>query len=551
MGIFRGRRLWWWVVLGFVALATGCGAYSVGGGSSLRVVPTADPTTVVSGGEVRLEAVVVDPGASGATINATIKWKVAEGTLDPESGIGHEVIWTAPTVQKGEKRIVRITVEGETTSGKKLEPQTIDVTVEPEPEPERLTVKVVGSPAVGVGEVLTLTADVSGPNHDKATVKWREMESGKLLSSTEEKEFRWQAPNKPQDDVVIQVTASYGDEQDVKQLRISVTPCSGGSKTAEDQCAIANLVQLQAMNHKKDWDYVLVNSIDVDASDLSSLPNGRFEPITDFRGSFDGQGHTIRGLRIEQPNMDNVGLFGTTTGSSARIVNVTLEDVYIEGRSWVGSLVGLNHGAVIEGVHVINGHIHGRSYVGGLVGENGSEIRFSSNRGSTVKGRDESVGGLVGKNSDGTIEMSFSSGQVSGYKNVGGLVGHMNDGTIEDSYSLSDVESEREYGGPFGGLVGHFESGNIYRSYSAGKVSGSRDTGGFVGQKSFDWQGWTYDSYWDRESSGQDSSADDAEGKSSVEMKQRSTYVDWDFDTVWEIDEGNDYPQLRQNPRPH
>jgi hypothetical protein len=32
-------------------------------------------------------------------------------------------------------------------------------------------------------------------------------------------------------------------------------------------------------------------------------------------------------------------------------------------------------------------------------------------------------------------------------------------------------------------------------------------------------------------------------------MKQQSTFVDWDFDTVWQIDEGKTYPYLRTNPQ--
>jgi hypothetical protein len=65
--------------------------------------------------------------------------------------------------------------------------------------------------------------------------------------------------------------------------------------------------------------------------------------------------------------------------------------------------------------------------------------------------------------------------------------------------------------------------------------------------------GYNYDatvtaSYWDTETSGLTTSAGGT-GRTTAEMKQQSTFVDWDFDTVWQIDEGETYPYLRSNPQ--
>jgi hypothetical protein len=38
---------------------------------------------------------------------------------------------------------------------------------------------------------------------------------------------------------------------------------------------------------------------------------------------------------------------------------------------------------------------------------------------------------------------------------------------------------------------------------------------------------------------------DDANGKQTREMMLRRTYGAWDFDAIWVIDEGNDYPRLQ------
>jgi uncharacterized repeat protein (TIGR02543 family) len=55
------------------------------------------------------------------------------------------------------------------------------------------------------------------------------------------------------------------------------------------------------------------------------------------------------------------------------------------------------------------------------------------------------------------------------------------------------------------------------------------------------------DSYWDMETSGQTTSAGSgAGGKTTAEMQQQATFVDWDFDDVWAIVEGTTYPYQRQ-----
>ena len=52
-------------------------------------------------------------------------------------------------------------------------------------------------------------------------------------------------------------------------------------------------------------------------------------------------------------------------------------------------------------------------------------------------------------------------------------------------------------------------------------------------------------SYWNKETTKQTKSAGGGEGKTTEEMMKQTTYSGWDFDTVWKIDENNDYPKLR------
>jgi len=77
-------------------------------------------------------------------------------------------------------------------------------------------------------------------------------------------------------------------------------------------------------------------------------------------------------------------------------------------------------------------------------------------------------------------------------------------------------------------------------------------SGGFCGYTSDDEK--ITDCFWDTETSGK-SSSDGGTGKTTSEMKTKSTFTAWDFDTtpVWTIEPGNSYPYLvdnEENPHP-
>ena len=57
-----------------------------------------------------------------------------------------------------------------------------------------------------------------------------------------------------------------------------------------------------------------------------------------FSGIFDGNGHTISGLRIEGRTADNSGLFGYVYDGT--IKNLTLKDINISAGSYTGGIAG-------------------------------------------------------------------------------------------------------------------------------------------------------------------------------------------------------------------
>jgi len=137
-------------------------------------------------------------------------------------------------------------------------------------------------------------------------------------------------------------------------------------------------------------------------------------------------------------------------------------------------------------------------------------------------------------------------GDVSGTTEVGGLVGIVASGEVVNCYAQSRVSASRIAGGLLG------SSGAIVNTcYAAGRVDATEKVGGLIGSTAtgFWWppnEPQANSSYWDVEASGQTLSAGGA-GKTTWQMRQRSTFGDWDFTDIWDIVEDQTYPFLRRS----
>ena len=218
---------------------------------------------------------------------------------------------------------------------------------------------------------------------------------------------------------------------------------------------------------------------DIDLSGIGNwIPIGKYTGPTytaPFEGHFDGNGHVIRNMTIQSMDDNDIqiyaGLFGVM-GENGTIENIVLENVNVDGREYLGGLVGYNMGT-INNVSV-TGNVTGIYYVGGLAGYSRGSVNQSYATGN-VKGTENNIGGLVGIN-NGTICESYSSSNVTGCYYVGGLAGK-NILSIRDSYATGDVLGR---GTRIGGLVGASE-GEINNSYATGNVAGISHVGGLAG----------------------------------------------------------------------
>jgi hypothetical protein len=290
--------------------------------------------------------------------------------------------------------------------------------------------------------------------------------------------------------------------------------------------------------------YVL--TADIDASSSRTMNGGQgFLPIggsgdySGITGAFYGKGYEIKGLYINRPNAENVGLFKYSTGT---INGVHLVDGHVVGNNSVGGLVGGNNGLIISSS--FSGYVEGTggSYCGGLTGfgysGDGNGIVDSYFAG-TVTSSGSSVGGLAAT-SFAPITRSYFTGTAKGNSTAGGLLGSAWS-TITDSYVIGSVTGSRNVGGLIGMV--YSDEASINRSDSAAPVNGNTTGGGGLVGSGFQ-EAPVINSYWDVNASGQSSSHFGGTGKTTAEMKNSSTYAGWDFSSTWQISDDN-YPHLR------
>ena len=167
-----------------------------------------------------------------------------------------------------------------------------------------------------------------------------------------------------------------------------------------------------------------------------------------FKGTFDGQGHTISGIRNNGYSSYS-GLFGDNEGI---VQNVTIANARIAGYTYTGGIVGYNFGGTVSNCHVahnvaIRTAKKAACDVGGIVGyndRNGIVTGCTSAAVITCAVTTDCVafGGIVGNNSLGTVTGCTATGVIVPNVSKAGAVAGQNSSTISgNEYHSSLVGS--------------------------------------------------------------------------------------------------------------
>ncbi len=319
-------------------------------------------------------------------------------------------------------------------------------------------------------------------------------------------------------------------------LRASAETTEGEDVNSQEYIEIRTIEDLYCINNDLTANYILMNDIDLteatavggdwdyDGRGWNPIGSNNVYGATAFSGIFDGNGHTIKGLRIDLNNSNRpsgvgivayVGLFAKVTGT---VRNLHMTNVDVTHRYYYSSSSNEYCGAIAAVVSK-SGTIENCS-VSGTVTGNTSYCY---------------AGGLVGYNS-GKINSCYNEAIVT-CPYAGGIAGYHSgeDAVISNCYNKGNV-----YGSYAGGIAGYSSySAAIATAYNIGDVRASSTSSTLEYGIAYMYSGTITDSYY---LSGSGTSSTGAASLTAAQMKLQSMYKGFDFETVWSMAGDADYP---------
>ncbi|MDI9419066.1 MAG: GLUG motif-containing protein [Bacillota bacterium] len=321
-------------------------------------------------------------------------------------------------------------------------------------------------------------------------------------------------------------------------------------------------------------------------------------PEADYLGFFGYLNQaSVSGLHLVNVDISGKNKVGALAGSAWKsVIEECTVSGTISGDYDVGGMVGLLTNSELGNCAASAVNVQGYERVGGLVGWSTFESDFQRcSAAGTVNGAGW-VGGIAGSSESGALEYCYADVDITfSDMYAGGLVGYVGNGTIDYCYALGSVTSTDQFGREAGGLAGWSLNTDITDCFATGAVTGGNYVGGLVGRYT-EWDDEPHirncyavgqvtiltsspsvgglvgeksagsviiNSYYDSETTGQSDTGKGAP-KTTEQMMQKDTFkyfrsdplqgmveISWEFDTIWDIDEGYSYPFLRELPNPY
>ena len=237
------------------------------------------------------------------------------------------------------------------------------------------------------------------------------------------------------------------------------TNVSAETAQKTDVIEISSAEDLMAINQNLSGHYVLTADINLAGQEWTPIgayaPSGESEeeqeiPSTDyaFTGTFDGQGHTISNLVINQPEGWALGLFGCI--ANAEVGNFTLENATVDGSVMAADVVGYTYCSTISNVKLTGGKVNvhytemsAEGMYGGIAGaSNGSLITDCEAQADIVIPDNTANTGIIG----GGLQMTNvvrckATGSVTAGNNCYGLGGISGCGFASEQFTDCTAEN--------------------------------------------------------------------------------------------------------------
>lgn len=245
---------------------------------------------------------------------------------------------------------------------------------------------------------------------------------------------------------------------------------------------------------------------DIDMSEKYGEGKESWIPIGDndyynrkkFSGNFDGNGHKISNLYFyndnENSGISGVGLFAFNSGI---IKNLAVDGSITQLHYSLAGGITAESDGVIENCY-FSGMITSPAHVGGIVGCNDGE--------------------------GGMINNCYNTADITARHGGGGIAGLNDGGTITRCYNIGKVEKEKgyeDYSKCFGSIAGFGTDETVIDCYY---LEGTYDIGVYVTE-----------------------GTDPTTALTTEQFADKTNFTNWDFDTVWQMDETLKRPVLRSN----
>lgn len=339
--------------------------------------------------------------------------------------------------------------------------------------------------------------------------------------------------------------------------------------------------------------YILMNDIDLSSYE-NWVPIGTEE--TPFSGTLNGDNYVMSKINIKNAT-SYVGLFGYI--NSSEISNLTIENAKVkintDNNIYIGLISGQATSSVLSNCK-INGTISveakGNVSVGGIVGtiwsntkasgdcyvsdcSNDTDISVTGKSNDSTKTKDLHIGGIAGNSNapisqcsnEGTINLSnFDSASIFADVVAGGICGYTK-GDVKDCYNIGSITATGIDYAVAGGIVGYWESNeSIKNLYNMGPVAsdlsvdeGLAFIGALIGYEegtvSLDTESAEKDVvlsncyYIDNGLSANgflgSCSSINVKMLTKEEFRYKDSFVGFDFESVWEMNEEIGRPVLK------
>lgn len=282
-----------------------------------------------------------------------------------------------------------------------------------------------------------------------------------------------------------------------------------GDGTIDNPFGISTPKQLNGVRYLPDSHFVLLNDIDMSTAtgEGGEYYNGGagWELIPKLSGSLDGQWFSIEGLfSYGEVLSDKIIGFIQTLDENAVIKNIYISDFVFQGNLSPTALIHYNYGSIqgcdFSGTYTDTGESYNSSsgtlggitainygtisncnfsgdllwdepkYRGGIATENHGVISQCSLEGSIISGDSDDAAGLVYKNYEtGIIERCSNQATVQGGEAAG--IAYYNYGSINECYNTGDVFGENASAG-----ISRYNQGTLENCFNTGNISAYRNS---------------------------------------------------------------------------